>query len=509
MNLAPFIFALSSVASLALASPLVDVDPEHMATMEEDGLSFTSRLGPIAFKRLVEQLGEDVVAAKREVEDVRKSYSGKVTWFETSWLTTAGARFDLVAVVERPDRRLTLMDSCGETRLLYRLHLVDAKGDDAALPFVVNLVYEWSAEFGCAEFWRDRLAHRDDATSLAASAWSRLEVNLQTSRWADDGRGRFLDQSRYLLRAFSPMGADDLAILPLENSPDVALFREHPDMKRDLERWLRVPENRRAIEAGSYLLPESWLATKVESVTPFGLSRSGNRPFATILREGGDPAIMRRLDSLTCVGCHQSASIAGFHVLGEGRGTSDDGRLISPVSAHFSAMQPWRELWLAAAGAEGDPLPDPERTIYPDGRSAFPRENPRRDGDACEVAKLTANWRPSLDVLVTERLLTCPGGGVCATTTNGFPGGLCSTPCMSDAPGVRCRPVPVLGPFSQCRDEGGTFASCLDRHHVMTGMGACARHADCRPDYVCIGGDASDGYCAPPYVLPELSIEHH
>ncbi len=443
------------------------------------------------FDRIVEAEDFAVVRAAVELDlaeqairvaQSRSHYMGEVTPFVAAWL--GEGKWDHVATVERPDRRLNRPDLCGETRLLFRL-----RHKDVALPAVVNVVYEWRTAETCAEFWKHRPALGKD--------WARLELNLQSARWADGGKGRFVDQVRYLLRVFRKVGGS-LEVAPLENTPDVDRIAKDPVLKAELLDWLKSPETEAAARRGFPALPEKFAATVSESVTPFGLDRLANRPFKALFEtEDIDHDYLRRLDSLTCVGCHQNGAVAGFHVLGKTRAV-DGPSLLAPFSPYFAAVQPWRERSLEEAAS---PLPDP----------AFPQEEslPERDGDDCESMALLTKWHAEDDTQMDVRLELCPRGGVCASTTNGFPGGMCSAPCRKDLPGTSCERVPTLGPFSICRRQGESFASCLGKHHQVTALRACAAPADCRPDYACIRNDRGTGYCAPAYVLPHLNIEHH
>lgn len=484
--------------------PLADFEPARLAAFEELGLRFDRRVDSASYEVLRQRLQEDLARQDQRVAAFQGDYTGKVTPFKPLWLTRDLARWTLVAVVERPDRALLASETCGETRAVYRLRIIDKHQVDTALPALVSLVTTWPKTKDCAVFWRTRLARDFVASELARAGWHRLEVNLQSSRWADDGKGRFLDQVRYLMRVFKRDALGKLAVSPLENTPDVELLRRDARLKKELWSFVTGAKNHEALIRGRLLLPEKFLAYKAESVTPFGLERRANRPFATLFGDesGKDQdGLLRRLDAATCVGCHQSAAVAGFHVLGKERGPATD--LLVPFSPHFEAIQAWRKHPVGE-------VPDPESVAYP--RRAPLRGNlpiPARDGDACEAATLATHWRAEQDTLTEVTLATCPQGGVCASTTNGFPGGLCSSDCRGESDSLTCQAVPVLGPFSTCREAGGSFETCLARHHRATGLAACRRPADCRVDYACIAKGPDRGYCAPAYVLPQLNVEHH
>ncbi len=445
------------------------------------GTTTPSDLGRLVEKSelavVVDAVAADLAEQGTRVEASRDHYAGKVTAFDAEWLKEG--TWEYAGMVERPDRRFNRPDLCGETRQLFRL-----RHARVALPVILNVVYEWRTTEPCAEFWTHRPPLGVD--------WARLELNLQSSRWADDGKGSFVDQVRYLLRVFRREGGE-LHVAPLENTPDVERLQADPALKAELAAWLKQPDVVQTVERGFPTVPEKFLATVAESVTPFGLDRLANRPFKTLFSaDDFETAYLRRLDTLTCVGCHQNGAVAGFHFLGKSK-AGDGPSLIAPFSPYFAAVQSWREDSLSAPS----PLPDPSFSL-----GTLVAEN---DGDACETMTLSTAWHAEDDAQGDVRLALCPRGGVCASTTNGFPGGLCSAPCTGDSPGVACESVPTLGPFSVCRDGGGSFATCLAKHHQVTGLAACSVPGDCRPDYACIGR----GYCAPAYVLPHLNIEHH
>src|SRR5207244_1069153 len=115
---------------------------------------------------------------------------------------------------------------------------------------------------------------------------------------------------------------------------------------------LREPAVLAQIARGTLTLPEHLLAARATSFSPRGLTRSGNRPFRTLLSEadfagvdlshypgiGSPAALLRRLDGASCTGCHQSRSIAGFHFVGmDAAETPSFNALLSGMSTHLHA----------------------------------------------------------------------------------------------------------------------------------------------------------------------------
>ncbi len=489
---------VAGLAGVAPAVELVRDDPATMARLEREGAEFLQQVGPRAIPAIASR-----IALERARLEARVAV--KVAAFDAGWLEDGAHHFALIAAVERPDR--------DESRLIYRL--VDAR--EAFLPMTVNLVLT-----------RNR----------PQAGVRRLEVNVQLARLLDDGKDRFLDQTHYLLLSFVRTTAGAWVAERLENEPDVARLVKDQRLRQKLLTWLSSPAQQAAIETGTHRVPHEFLADAAVSVTPLGLRRLANAPFRAVFSRGELPAAtMRKLDAATCVGCHQSRSIAGFHLLGVPRvrppafDALRDGR-----SPFFSAIQAWRREYVP-----GREPPDPERLDGYDGEGASCgpgwscgpglacrsdlldgadgagscAPEAARDGGVCDRVAYRTESDPVLDVWRQRPPASCPNGGVCATTRNGFPQGLCATPCgegrtASASGAALCLPVPTLGGFSVCLEGGGAFAGCLADHSIPMTMPRCTQNRDCRPDFVCVesatGGE--DGICAPPYFLPQLSVEH-
>ena len=116
--------------------------------------------------------------------------------------------------------------------------------------------------------------------------------------------------------------------VPLENSPDVSRILKDTSLKAALLEW--VQKHTADIDNGTYLIPETFLATEALSYSTLGINRRANKPFDVVLgddlgaldaprnRDGSNKeALVDRLNNGTCVGCHQASTTAGFHFLGE------------------------------------------------------------------------------------------------------------------------------------------------------------------------------------------------
>jgi hypothetical protein len=505
--------------------------------------------------------------------------------FNSAWLRAQALRFELVGVVNRLDRRPFHQKACGELRLVYRLsYSTDRTGEPLAsrLPLTIGLEFPMpapDARDSCAEQaarWRvprglaaEQLTEwlagdggplRDVARS--ASRDLLIVANLQVVRWPSTIRPDMSGHAEYVLRAFrrAPDGVR-FRPAPLENSPDVPRLRNNPALRRELLAWIFEEKNLARIDEGTALVPERFLTTVDVSVTPRGLGRRANRPYRRLFRAAdfadldlgkrrfarSPEALLRRLDDLTCVGCHQSRSIAGFHLLGDDDASTPlVNSLREPTSVHLLHDLERRGRVLFDLGAQRQPdyaRPFAERTRLSDGAygahcglgdpgfsdwscaaglrcDAYdaPADDrvvgvcfPVTDGevgDPCEVGTLAPNDNPHRDRVGHAAKRACARSG-CIANRVGFPGGMCTAACEDlPAPGA-CGAIAVLDAFNACIARREPFARCIEQHHTPTGLRRCDANMPCRDDYICARSTSGDGICIPPYFLFQLRVDGH
>jgi hypothetical protein len=334
----------------------------------------------------VAELRGDIKSGGRSLHEFTAAETGRV--MDMRWLKSSGARFRLVGVVNRLDRRdfhdMRGEAACGEVRLIYRLAYSfrkDGKGKllSSRMPFNFNAVFDVppDADGSCAARANAWQAADDqvigaawltggplDRTSLR---FRQLELNAQMVRFPSGQEPQFGGQAIYLMRIFGITG-DSISELPLENTPDVARLSADAALKAELATYIR--DNERAIDQGVYMIPDHLLARKVISYSTFGGARQVNHPFTPLyspqdfagLDFSGNrlvrspEALLARLDNGTCQGCHQSGATAGFHFIGlDDKFTSPLNRIEVGISPHFHAELPRREAWLDAVVAGRDP----------------------------------------------------------------------------------------------------------------------------------------------------------
>ncbi|WP_437859573.1 hypothetical protein [Sorangium sp. So ce363] len=503
--------------------------------------------------------------------------------FDERWLSAESARFELVGVVNRMDRRPFHASGCGETRLVYRLaYAAEAPaGASSRLPMTASF---------------ELLAPADDALSCRrlAQAWSRagalsgpdlvrfltspegplapgaadrahlaqLVVNLQSVRWPSTVRPDLGGHAEYVLRAFRwDARAGRYAPLALENTPDVARLSRDPARRERLRAWLSAPENLARLDEGTALLPEEFLATKALSATPHGLARRANRPFRVLFeprdfagvdfgglsRVRSPEGLLRRLDQMTCPGCHQSGSVAGFHLLGQEPPGRVHDALFTVESAHLAGDLPRRRAVveaIARGAAPDDEVPYPERGdgarggygarcglgdpsfagwACAEGLVCSAYDAPQEDratvgvclpaapevGDPCQVGAVVPHADPHRDRAAAAQPGACPLAAVCNTSPVGFPGGMCTSSCVALPDEGVCGAIAVLDPFNRCLARGTVFTECLSRHVTPAGLRRCSSEAPCREDYVCARTSSGEGACIPPYFLFQLRVDGH
>ncbi|RUV14975.1 MAG: hypothetical protein E5W43_18575 [Mesorhizobium sp.] len=385
-------------AADAAGRPVTVVDdPQVLAKLDADGFGFAGIFGisgkddlktlydaAPAYHAIVDTVAADVAALRADLKaggrplyEVTDGNVGRI--IDMRWLKTDAARFRLVGVVNRLDRRdfakLGGEAGCGEVRFIYRLAYSFRKNGKvlaSRLPFNFSAIYRAApdADGGCtgvAGRWTPQIDEAADAGWLsggpldkASLSFKQLELNAQVVRFPSGQETEFGGQAAYLMRIFGIDGTT-ISQKPLENTPDTIRLAQDARLKARLTDYVRA--NAGAIDLGVYEIPDEFLAKKVISWSTFGSARQANHPFTPLFEPealaGVDyskltlartaEALIERLDNGACHGCHQAGSTAGFHFIGlDDSTTSPLNRIEVGISPHLHAEIPRREAWLQA-----------------------------------------------------------------------------------------------------------------------------------------------------------------
>jgi hypothetical protein len=550
----------------------------------EPGASNAELDASAAYRSIADVIRADVAAVARKDPQAGVGIRGHThRLFDVRWLTASAARFELVAVVNRIDRRPFDASVCGETRLVYRL-AYDAVEDGARLRsrLPMTLVAELHGPAPENDGSCRRAAQRWLAPAglhgRALGAWlaspegplapellsrarlSQLAINVQTVRWPSGARPDLAGHAEYMLRAFAwDPARERYAPRALENTPDVPRLRRDRALREQLRAYIASADNLARIDAGTAVLPDQFLAQSVTSVTPRGLARLQNRPFRSLFapRELAElpyaqltqlkspEALLRSLDGASCNGCHQSRSVAGFHLLGEDDAETAAGNaLVSALSPHAQRDVPRRARYLRALldGAPAqDARPLPERAgagdngygahcglgdpgfaawqcapgLHCDAYEAASGEDTvgvclpdaPRVGDPCEPGRVESFADPRRDRVRAAAPRACDY--VCEAASVGFPGGMCASSCDALPADGACGGIAILTDFNACLARRTPFADCVARHVRPAGLRACSADEPCRDDYVCARTASGAGACLPPYFVFQLRVDGH
>ncbi len=519
-------------------------------------------------------IDRELQAEQREAISHRWHLEASDVHFDRQFLRSSNTQFQLVGVVARPDEPASPASrACGELRLIFRLTLLAHPTiGPTAVPMTLMVVLhphsrqesDATKDRGTCLTWIDSMADQSNRQVLALirkGSIDRIEVNIQSfftrSRYHKLAAG----QAHYLMQTFSLQNQRFITV-PLRNSPDVQRISLNQDLKAELRQW--IMDNRAAIESGHYLLPEKFLTQRAVSISPHGMQRLANRPFRQIFSdeelaqlatnaEGAQDQVamvLRRLDGLTCVGCHQSRSVAGFHFLGKPRGSDSFNRPFVAASPHFYEVQAWRQQELSAKvkAVPASAIPFPERSFaaFPAFSRSIPctlsrdvspswdcpigllcRPHPTQSesirdpiglcqnpaiepAQMCQGSTYRFSPNPLLDILLVSENLGCAGATTrgCTGAETGFPDGFCGMDCEWGNENFLCQKIPVAGPFDACLQSGAAFADCLAASDYQGLVQRCDVDRPCRDDYICgTAQDARFGACVPTYVLPQMSIE--
>ncbi len=198
----------------------------------------------------------------------------------------------------------------------------------------------------------------------------RIETNLQIAHAPKSAVRDF--RTDYLLKVFdynAQTGAFEES--PLENQIDRERILADAKLGREFKTWLLDPVHFSELDRGTILVPEKFLAKGAVAPTPVGFSTSDLMP-AFGLVQGDDASVepvfkesdvvvalkkaaerggrlqnirsvagfARRLNDVTCAGCHQTRGIGGFHFPGvDWMAAKPDNSTVVPASPHFFGDQ--------------------------------------------------------------------------------------------------------------------------------------------------------------------------
>jgi len=325
--------------------------------------------------------------------------------FDRSLLYSARTRFVLAGIVNRMDRAFVSPTTCGEIRLIYRLIRTEPRADEPSrLPMTLNVVLAatdavdgvGSSGAVCAKVARRWLAMRNDTPKdealvrrlaeadgplavLQTHRVIRLELNVQVGHQPRAKARAF--RTDYLMKAFRyDRVARRFDEAPLENQIDRDRILADDGLKAELVEWLLQPQRLQAFDRGTLLVPDRFLARSVIAATPAGFVASSRQPeyglvqssaadkqaafnsrdVVAALRKAEERGVVftnirsvagfeRRLNDMTCAGCHQTRGIGGFHFPGVASTSSASTEAVNvPVSPHFVGDQPRRRNILEA-----------------------------------------------------------------------------------------------------------------------------------------------------------------
>jgi hypothetical protein len=197
----------------------------------------------------------------------------------------------------------------------------------------------------------------------------RIETNLQIVHAPKSELRDF--RTEYLLKVFryDPQ-ARIYQEAPLENQINRERILTDQELGREFKAWLLDPKHLGELDRGTILIPDKFLTSSAIAPTPVGFGRSPLQPAFGLVAgdDANEPALNqsdivaalkqaaqrgvalenirssagfeRRLNDMTCAGCHQTRGIGGFHFPGvDWMAAKPSNSTVVPASPHFFGDQ--------------------------------------------------------------------------------------------------------------------------------------------------------------------------
>jgi hypothetical protein len=345
--------------------------------------------------------------AGRTSETIGVGASNHVQLFDRALLYSSRSRFVLGGIVNRMDRAFLSPITCGEIRLIYRLVRIENReaGEGmgfSRLPMTLSVVLKARGDragnsnaVGCADIarrWLDTVDLHVSEPGFAAKLLSqdgplvlidsenidRIETNLQIAHARKSAIRDF--RTDYLLKQFHyDAQTRSFEEGPLDNQIDRERILSDANLAREFRAWLLDPAHLSELDRGTVAIPDKFLSLGAVAATPagfapstlqpaFGLVQPDATPGAVLkqgdvigaLKQAADRGIVlknirsvdgfeRRLNDVTCSGCHQTRGIGGFHFTGVDWLSPKTSNAVSvAASPHFFGDQPRRRDILTA-----------------------------------------------------------------------------------------------------------------------------------------------------------------
>ncbi len=471
-----------------------------------------------AYQTIVNSISDDLDKIKKNDKFISVTMSKKHRLFNKNWFKSKHANYDLVGIINRLDRADFYPSGCGETRFIYRLsYFVIQTKTRSRMPLTFNLVYTNSKnDKKCQSLiagWNKIknlngeklikfLISKKSPIHLSKLDLKTVELNMQVVRWPSSIRPDMGGYAEYFLRVFKKKTEDHFILDHLENTPNIDLINSNPKLKSELLSWLIEKNNLKNLDNGILVIPKKYLAKKATSVALHGRSREFNKPFNHIFKKTvfkklnlnqfksfkTPYALMKRLNDLSCVGCHQGRTVAGFHFLGkDNKITSSVNSIYNSKSAHFINDQMRRANYMQQFYKQAKDLGDRPFSVRSDfekgkygshctlnkdisfskwtcnkGLTCYPFDTNKSDvlgtcyeekvmneGSPCKVGVITRDHDPHRDRILNVKKVKCRDDLICEDTSVGFPGGMCSGDCTKLSENGVCGSIAVLYGFNQ------------------------------------------------------------